>query len=257
MDAGEPTEYKSKIPSLGISSGNDPWRVEEVKLMERINMKMKAVLTAGMLAALAQYASASVIVQPIGATSPNPVQRDVANSYNGNGLSDSSIVETGDSVPAVYPTHNNAAGSQWQAKDVSANQVTITFDLGGQYDLTGFHLWNGCEYWSGTGDETDKGVKEATVLFSTDNGNNWTSMGAMTFARGLDNNAYTGEDYAAVMNGATHVRFDVLSNWSADGQSGQTGIAEVRFVAIPEPATLGLIGVFGVGTIFIRRRLMM
>ncbi len=220
-------------------------------------MKMKAVLTVGLLATLAQYASASVIVQPISATSPNLAARPIESSYDGSGLTDTTIVETGDAIPVSYPGHDkDNAASEWQTS-AQANTVQITFDLGGPYDITGIHLWNCNEYWSGGGDETDKGIRDATVSFSTDNGINWTSLGTMTFTRGVANDAYAGEDYAAVMNGATQVRFDVQSNWSADGQSGQTGISEIRFVAIPEPATLGLIGVFGVGTIFIRRRLMM
>lgn len=44
--------------------------------------------------------------------------------------------------------------------------------------------------------------------------------------------------------------------WDVSGGYGNYGELAYAFVAIPEPATLGLVGIFGAGVLFVRRRFM-
>ena len=76
----------------------------------------------------------------------------------------------------------------------------------------------------------------------------------MTFTQATSLSSYTAKTIpsAAPLADVTDVRFTVVDNWGGD----RVGLSEVRFVAIPEPATLGLIGTFSVGILFMRRRFM-
>lgn len=223
-------------------------------------MRSKIIIAFGLLTAL--QVSAAIIIDPVSATA-NYEQGSSPGSklVDGSGLSDATIVETGDAIPALYPTHSTSAGDMWRTlRPADGHPIAgaaVTFDLGAGtltgYDLTGFHLWNYNEFWSGG--ESSRGIQTATIEYSTDDGGNWTSLGNSVFTQATESSAYAGEDYSfgSTLTGVTDVRFTVVDNWGGD----RVGLSEVRFVAIPEPASLGLIGVFSVGTFFIRRRLMM
>jgi hypothetical protein len=230
---------------------------EKIKLFVEVGkMKRKkliaVMLLLGMMVSAAQ--ATVTLVAPTGATalyeqSPQSVAGFL---INGKGLSDASIVETGDAVPATYPSHSTSSNDMWRTLKPSDGQpivgANVQFELGDSYDLFGFHLWNYNEYWSGG--ESNRGIKIATVEYSTDNGTNWISLGDMTFAQASGLSSYTGEDYsfASTLIGVTDVRFTVVENHGGD----RVGLSEIRFAAVPEPASLVLLGLGSLG--FLRKR---
>ena len=65
---------------------------------------MKKIITAGVVLAMTMIAGAGVIVNPASASANYQQSSSPAdNLINGSALSDSTLVETGDAVPATYP----------------------------------------------------------------------------------------------------------------------------------------------------------
>lgn len=84
---------------------------------------------------------------------------------NGSGLSDATIVETGDPVPSPWPTNKNNGSSSPQSNWISGTTAPdewIMFDLGQSYELGGMHIWN----YNHTGFES-RGIKEVNIKFAT------------------------------------------------------------------------------------------
>ena len=207
--------------------------------------KLMAVLfVLGMIVSTAQ---ASLIVQPTNATaSVAESGRPATDATDGTGLSDVTIVETGDTIPTVYPSHSIDSGHMWRTPNGKDGiGEWIAFELGAAYDLTGFHLWNYNETWGDDSQiEAERGIQVATVEYSTDNAANWTLLGNMTFLQAPGSSDYTGDDYAfaGTLLGVTDVRFTVVSNFQSSPD--RSGISEVRFIGtpVPEPATMALLG---------------
>lgn len=222
-----------------------------------------------LLAAFSMPAHAAFLVQPtvIDAVSSEVVSRDAIETRNGSGLSDATIVETGDAEPASYPSHSNSSSDSWWS-DVNVenniDEVFITFDLGQTYTLEGMHVWN-LNHGSSGGRTTSSGVKDLNVEFSTD-GSTFSGAEAFTLTEAPNSTAYTGEsrDFASLVT-ARYVRFDVQTTFENDGSttkdgdpqtvevSNRAGLSEVRFLAIPEPATTALVGLGGVILLYRRR----
>ncbi|VGO13451.1 hypothetical protein PDESU_02008 [Pontiella desulfatans] len=172
--------------------------------------------------------------------------------FNGSGLSDATIVENGDTVPAVLPTHGYGENFTRMARVrfATGGLAELTFDLGGTYEVGGVILWN-----LGLDTHSDRGVENAAISWSSD-GINFTSAETLTFAQGPGTQQpIAGEEQTlgTSLPGVTHIRM-ALDNFNA--AKTQVAFSEIRMVAVPEPATLGLLGAFGGAILFIRRRLM-
>ena len=194
-------------------------------------MKLMIVLVAFGLTVSAVQAT-ETLVQPTDATASSAdSSRPATDAIDGSGLSDTTIVETGDAIPAIYPSHNTDSGDMWRSPNGDDGIGDwIAFELGGAYDLIGFHLWNYNETWGDDSQiEAERGIQVATVEYSTDNGANWTSLGDMTFTQASGSSDYTGEDYSfpGPIVGVTDIRFTVVSNFN---NADRSGISEVRFI---------------------------
>ena len=162
---------------------------------------------------------------------------NLLNTVNGVGLS----------ALTLNAIHNpSAPNNSW----VSALGVLIgevTFDLQGLYTVSGFSFWN--QNAGGPGLLGSTGINGVAVSYST-NGVVFVPLpGApASFARVMTGPSPP-QIFAFAPIDATHIRFQILSNW---GDPSQTGFAEVGFdgvaSAIPEPATglLLLAGLYGV-----------
>lgn len=133
----------------------------------------------------------------------------------------------------------------------------ITFDLGASYNVDGFHVWNydsgaygGVPYW-------ERAAKEVVISTSSD-GVDFTSLGTFTFAPSPGTDGYLGETISLGGVTASFIRFDILSNYSAQGFEFGVGLAEVRFLgstaAVPEPASIAMLALGGLAVGLAARR---
>lgn len=197
--------------------------------------------------ALSSNASAFV-VQPADVTASSTQGTTLVDVINGDGLSDASIVVTNDPEPGTYPSHAATHDTSWRTNEEVAG-ATITFDLGGDFDLNGIRLWNYNETFEGA-PQTARGMAETEVSISLDGGTTFAPAETFTFAEATGDPSYTGEtyDFASTQSGVTDVRFTAVTGHGSD----RVGLSEVRFTAVPEPsvALLGGLGIFGL----LRRR---
>lgn len=164
---------------------------------------------------------------------------------NGSGL-------TGAGTVFGAGVHDGDAGTtQWL---VAGPPQTVTFNLGGNYNLDGLHVWNA--FGNGV---TNRGVQDVTILVSPDGDvSNLVSIGSFTFTEAdfADNPNYAGElvdlSSFALADNARLIRFNITSNY---GNATRTSLAEVQFsgVVIPEPSSFALL-LGGLGLFAGRRR---
>lgn len=193
------------------------------------------------------------IVKPTGAsasTAPNS-HRLPGKTIDGSGLS--SALSTDDPLPETWPNHDTGNSNGWFSDDtVTISNHHITFDLGDEYSLTGLHIWN----WNfnGGGTQTNDGINDVILEFSTDGVDFSTiSSQSLTFGQG-QNSSYPGDGYSLDSVSASHVRFNIQTTFEHGADEvGKAAFAEVRFTAIPEPASVALLGL-GTVALFSRRR---
>ena len=130
--------------------------------------------------------------------------------------------------------------------------LTYTFNTALTDKLGTIALWN----FSQSG-EPNRSADGVTISVNTGTGLN--SIGTFTLTQNDGTTPVTSDliDVSALnLVGVTEVAIS-LNQTKLDGFSNYTtGLSEVAFQTIPEPATLGMIAVFGGGILFIRRKLM-
>jgi hypothetical protein len=128
------------------------------------------------------------------------------------------------------------------AEELTFSNVVLTFVSGDdkfQFDgFTGIAVAN-----LGTG-ETFTMTDGSTTLMNTVNGDSNEGNGGFTTTLAWDE-----AGAPALANTVT-----VIS--TTGGNGGSINVLDAQFVAIPEPATLGLVAAFGGGLLFVRRRFM-
>jgi len=130
----------------------------------------------------------------------------------------------------------------------------VTFDLGGLFALDAFYVWNHSQNTDGS-----RGVNGVNVLTSTD-GTNFAALvgGPASFAQQAPSAAIPAQEFLVSSVPATHVRFEILSNFNPGFTN--VGLSEVQFsgtaVPIPEPSTfvLAALALAGLGFCTWRRR---
>ena len=205
----------------------------------------------------------SIIVNPTGwSNNGGTIDYTFDRTFDNSGLD--TALTTGQAVPGTLPLHAlpgnlNGGGGAYNFEDVAGRftslgggTATLTYDLGGSYELESLLLWNGAEYWYAY--YNGRGLAGATLEFSTD-GVTFSGSEVIAPARLPDVlTDFAAEEFTfASPITAQYVRFSGLSNH--DGSDAHTEISEVKFTAIPEPATLGMVALFGGGILFLRRRL--
>lgn len=198
------------------------------------------------LAVLSATHAFATTITPVDATASSAYDvRYPRNTINGNAL-------TGNVC-------GNDQATMWES---SIGQVPayIAFKLGGQFDLTGTHVWNYNESHAGAPPAlwAAFGAKDVTILVSSmaapdpTNASHWKSVSyayngvpATTFqmAPGAASTNYTGEDYTFTASKARWVLFNIASNFAGDYSTVGVGLSQVRFdgvAATPEPSMLML-----------------
>ncbi len=218
------------------------------------------------------FSHAQIVVQPssvtiLGASADGSGGNN--NSFiDGEGLSNASAYITGSSLPVTWDTHSLAdltENGNWRSGPFppGGTSFTYTMSLGGTYDVTGMHVWN----YNATADNGYSspgiGINRMLVEVSTDGGSSWTTAADYTsgsaFVIPTVNVATSGQtlDFGSTFTGVDTVRFSNMDSfWTPGGgdfYNYRKGIAEVRFIAVPEPSTtLFLSG--GLAFLSLRRR---
>ena len=241
------------------------------------NPVSRIILPIASLALASTCAHAAFIVTPTGATSTTQqdANRAIVRTIDSSGLyndSDKSAftgtLTTGNisDVVAGAATTFFGTNTYWLSgstamggSTVSATE-TLTFALGGAYDLTSIYLWN----YNRDAPTNNRAIKTFDIAFSTDGGVTYStavsaaSLGIGDFTlhpatAGSGSETYVPvdqRDFTATHVGVTHVQFTSLET---HGSTGYLGFAEIRFGAIPEPTT-ALLGGLGFLALLRRRR---
>ncbi|TWU60317.1 G8 domain protein [Rubripirellula tenax] len=156
------------------------------------------------------------------------------NWFNGSGLSDTTVNESDVLVPTVWPQHlaGNSSGRVARIRN-AAEQSTLTFDLGGRYDISGMALWNSTE----TG-QTDRGFENTLLSYSTDGGLTFSGSDLLTWTQLSDSTDPFGPEIRmlpGVVAGITHIRM-VVDNFSPAGSDRIVMASELRFIGKGNPA---------------------
>ena len=139
--------------------------------------------------------------------------------------------------PAPWPLHVAGNNSTRVSRIRNAPEVsTLTFDLGGTFDVDGMALWNSTE-----AGQTDRGFENTTLSYSTDGGNTFTGGDLLTWTqRTADESPNQGntptppvamfapevQALPSTVVGVTHIRMDV-DNFSSEAI---VMASEIRFL---------------------------
>ncbi len=199
------------------------------------------VASAGLFSA--SSAAAAFIVNPVSATS----------SINNSGYSPNNTI-------LGYPTSGLTAGSPWPTATgenlgggvgywqeyAPYSGLSIQWDLGSVQSLVGMHVWN-FNFGLNEGnlqDQLGRGMQVVDVQVST-NGTFWTDLSNTTLALGTGFDNYTGASYSLTPSTARFVEFNLVTG----GDGNAVGLSGIQFQAVPEPATLVMLGIGGVGVL--------
>ena len=192
--------------------------------------------------------AADIIVQPTNITAAPPEGMISDTNPNmcitGAGLDDPDAVSNGAPVPAKLPQHNasfftlarwyEANGSSTFDQKAFVPGTQLTFALDQAYTINGVYLWN----YSENNEEdvvynTNRGLNEATIEFSSDGGTTWGKPVELTFKPSADGALASPEFKPLAPAKADAVRLTLLSNFGGEKANGIIGFDEIRFTAKP------------------------
>lgn len=205
---------------------------------------LTCVVATALLFGTVGFTSASAI-RPVGGSSSDVRFGSIANVIDG-------VIDY-DSFLGLGPD-NNPIGSPY---GVLTDPVSVRFDLGATFNLTGMDLWNNAGRLYNDGE----GINAFTLDFR-DN-----TFGLLGSYSGNAADVLTQQSFVfpAAINGVEYVDLKIHSNHSAAHPNGSVpanglrdyvDFHEIQFTAVPEPATLMLIGLGLVGLAGVKRKIM-
>lgn len=225
--------------------------------------------TFGLMWGVAQNAQAATLIPGVlipgvtASTNNIPGQSsplwNINDTVNGKGLAGNTPSLTGNHVPSMN-------GDAWRSVVLANTQGTtipsgtITFNLNGSYNLSGFTFWN---LGGSSAELTRQGIKNVTIEYSNNGGTTWSTLsGAPSmFAQGTSSptTSQAPQQFSFASVAATNVRFTNLSNFG--GFTGSTnnriGFSEIQFAGtkIPEPSSLLALLAFGLAGVSLGKRI--
>jgi hypothetical protein len=178
---------------------------------------------------LSAAVSEASTITPVSATASSSFSdRTPVKSINGSGLASG--------------LHDNNASNMWLTDiNLAINDPWITYDLGANYTLGSFHVWNYNE------SSANRGVKDVEIFTSstaTPGPTDWVSRGIFTLSQATGAAGYAGQSVGFSYDNVRLVKFDIASNWkpftypstypagsSPYDYNAVTGLSEIRFYA--------------------------
>ena len=173
----------------------------------------------------------NMLVTPTAVTAESyyaPDNRAPGTTIDGSGMSSPVTVVGYNGATTTSTAGTGAASSMWLSNGHPA--TWITYDLGSEQTVTGFHLWNYNEAPT-SGVEPHRGVNNASIWTETSltgGADVGTYIQDMTFTAGTGAAGYTGADYT--FNSPLTARYiQIYANNNFPGADNYTGLAEIRF----------------------------
>ena len=132
----------------------------------------------------------------------------------------------------------------------------VQFDLGAVYTINSFEIWNYHEGWNGSQQRSVNGV---TIVYGSTTANmaagtidgSSTGPGYNFAMPDVNDDPYAGETFTLASSfDARYIQFDISSTHGAT----YAGMAEVQFDGVPEPASMSLLALGGLGLLRRKRR---
>jgi len=218
--------------------------------------------TFGLMLSVTQNAQAATLIPGVTASTTISTQWALNNAVNGQGLPGN--------TPSLTGVHGESLnGNSWRSNILSNTEGTtipsgtITFNLNGSYNLSGFTFWN---LGGGSEELTRQGINNVTIEYSNNGGTTWSTLsGAPSmFAQGTSGSPATSQvaqQFSFASVAATHVRFTNLSNFGGftdPATQNRIGFSEIQFAAgtkIPEPSSLLALLAFGLAGVSLGKRI--
>jgi len=139
-------------------------------------------------------------------------------------------------------------GNSWRSAILSNTQGTtipsgtITFNLNGSYNLSGFTFWN---LGGSSAELTRQGIKNVTIQYSNNGGTTWSTLSGapIVFAQGTFGSpatSQTPQQFSFASVAATNVRFTNLVTLGGSLAARTIALASQRF-SLQEPKSPNLL----------------
>jgi len=144
-------------------------------------------------------------------------------------------------------------GGTWAGPAANYGYVTFIFLFTSNQPVGLVEVWNrnrgGYGNWGG--------LKTADIYTSasTSGDLDWVSQGSQSYTAGPGADGFAGDDFTVSWSNVRRVKIAGTSSYTEDGGwlTPQSGLSEVQFWT-PEPATLALLGLGGLGMLLSRKR---
>lgn len=185
-------------------------------------IRLHPLFRSGCLAILAAAspASATILVVSGATASSQWAGLPLTQTIDGSGITGSLANEA---VLGIAGHGNNGGGGgMWHSQLIPPAGITLTWNFATASTVRTIYYWN-----HNQNGLSDRGIQQTEILYSTDSGANYQSLGTFTLLQssGLDGAKPNSLDLGAAQAGVTNIRFQIVSNYGGN----VTGLSEIRF----------------------------